>query len=176
MVAYAWKPGTPGAWKGGALKVGSWGPLDAGGSAPGFPALSATFTASPLVGNANFTPTFTVYVSGSANTVDLDIDGNGTYEMSLGPLVNATASPNYQFTSTGFYTVKLLVDDGSQSAIYTRISYIEVLGSAIGALGGGAGGLSFDMHGGLAGTRTSRSATAFGLRKKRRSWRRAKAW
>lgn len=167
MVAYAWKPGTPGAWKGGALKVGSWGPETASSGGGGLPALSAVFTASPLVGNATFTPTFNVYVSGSANTVDLDIDGDGTYEMTLGPLVNTSSTPSYGFTSAGFYTVKLLVDDGSQSAIYTRTSYIEVLASTLGALGGGAGGLSFDMHGGLAGRRTSRSATAFGLRKKR---------
>lgn len=165
MVAYAWKPGTPGAWKGGALKVGSWGPLDAAGSAA--PALSATFTASPLAGNANFTPTFTVYVSGSANNVEIDIDGDGLYEPNIGPLVNASGTYSHQYTSAGFYTISVKVDDGSQSAVYTRVDYIQVLGSAIGALGGGAGGLSFDMHGGLAGRRTSRSATAFGLRRKR---------
>lgn len=167
MVAYAWKPGTPGAWKGGALKVGSWGPLDAAGSA--LPALSATFTASPLVGNANLTPTFNVYVSGSATNVEIDVEGDGSYEADIGPFANTSGTYSHQYTSAGFYTVSVKIDDGSQSAVYTRISYIEVLGSAIGALGGGAGGLSFDMHGGLAGTKTSRSATAFGIRKKRRA-------
>lgn len=169
MVAYAWKPGTPGAWKGGALKVGSWGPESASSAAAA--GLQITFTGSPLTITAGQTVTFDFYVSGSAVRVELDADNDGNIDLTPfgAPFVNTSASGGNIYTSAGTYTVRMLAHDTTTTVESILVNYITVLPSALGALGGGAGGLSFDMHGGVAGRRTSRSATAFGIRRKRTS-------
>jgi len=166
MVAYAWKPGTPGAWKGGALKVGSWGPEQAasGGASSGLEIV--TFTASPLVITAGQTVTFDYYVSGSAVRVELDQDNDGSPNTARTTTVDASASATLLFASAGTYSVSLKIHNTSATAVFTRTDYITVGASSLGALGGGAGGLDFDMWGGLAGAKKSRSAVAFGLSKR----------
>lgn len=128
---------------------------------------NVTFTASPLSITTGQSVTFDYYVSGSAVRVELDQDNDGSPNTARATTVDASGSATLLFTSVGTYSVSMKVHNTDTTAVFTRAGYITVLASALDALGGGAGGLSFDMHGGVAGRRTSRSATAFGLRRKR---------
>lgn len=190
MVAYAWKPG---AWKGGALKLGSWGPEVPTSSAPspaditvsgnGSPILDGatsagagdgTYFGSIVVGGATTAISYTITNPGGTtlNITSVSAPTGFTIADSLGATIAAGASDTLTLrlesavpgTKQGSVVISSDAPSAGSFDFAIRGVVTEI---SIPALGGGSGGIRFATLDGAGLGRKNKGLIVFG--KKRRS-------